>query len=73
MQGPLARLRRIEHIQELSARIDALARIGRTAQARESQALELLAEILGGGPTSYLYRRLVMERGVAVNAGACER
>ena len=35
-----------------------------------SQALELLAEVLGGGPTSYLYRKLVMERGVAVNAGA---
>ncbi|MFL5138711.1 MAG: M16 family metallopeptidase, partial [Microvirga sp.] len=47
-----------------------LAPSSRTAQARESQALELLAEILGGGPTSYLYRRLVMERGVAVNAGA---
>lgn len=42
----------------------------RTAQGRDSQALELLAEVLGGGPTSYLYRKLVMERGVAVNAGA---
>jgi zinc protease len=26
--------------------------------------------MLGGGPTSYLYRKLVLERGVAVNAGA---
>ena len=42
----------------------------RTAQGRDAQALELLAEVLGGGPTSYLYRKLVMERGVAVNAGA---
>ena len=33
-------------------------------------ALELLAEVLGGGPTSYLYRKLVLERGLAVNAGA---
>jgi zinc protease len=42
----------------------------RTAEGRDSAALELLAEMLGGGPTSYFYRKLVMERGVAVNAGA---
>jgi zinc protease len=42
----------------------------RTGQGRDSAALELLAEMLGGGPTSYFYRKLVMERGVAVNAGA---
>ncbi len=42
----------------------------RTAKGRDSHALELLAEILGGGPTSYLYRKLVLERGIAVNAGA---
>jgi zinc protease len=42
----------------------------RTAQGRDCHALELLAEMLGGGPTSYLYRKLVMERGLAVNAGA---
>jgi zinc protease len=29
-----------------------------------------VAEVLGGGPTSYLYRKLVLERGIAVNAGA---
>ena len=32
--------------------------------------LELLAEVLGGGSTSYLYRKLVLEQGIAVNAGA---
>src|SRR5215217_2860810 len=42
----------------------------RTAEGRASHALDVLAEILGGGPTSYLYRKLVLERGVAVNAGA---
>jgi zinc protease len=42
----------------------------RTAQGRDSAALEVPAEMLGGGPTSYFYRKLVMERGVAVNAGA---
>lgn len=40
-----------------------------TAPGREAIALEVLAELLGGGPTSYLYRRLVLEEGVAVNAG----
>jgi zinc protease len=42
----------------------------RTASDGDCYALELLAEVLGGGPTSYLYRRLVLETGVAVNAGA---
>jgi len=41
-----------------------------TGKGREALALELLAEVLGGGPTSYLYRKLVLERGVAVNAGS---
>ncbi|TGD96325.1 insulinase family protein [Methylobacterium nonmethylotrophicum] len=41
-----------------------------TARDGESHALELLAEVLGGGPTSYLYRSLVLDQGVAVNAGA---
>src|SRR5215212_6728969 len=41
-----------------------------TGKGREALSLELLAEILGGGPTSYLYRKLVMERAVAVNAGS---
>ncbi|HZH52810.1 MAG TPA: pitrilysin family protein [Microvirga sp.] len=42
----------------------------RTAQNRDCYALELLAEVIGGGPTSYLYRKLVLERNIAVNAGA---
>ncbi len=41
-----------------------------TAQGRDAIALEVLAELLGGGPTSYLYRKLVLDRGLAVNAGA---
>ena len=41
-----------------------------TARDGECHALELLAEVLGGGATSYLYRRLVLDEGVAVNAGA---
>jgi zinc protease len=41
-----------------------------TAKNRDCYSLELLAEVIGGGPTSYLYRKLVLERGLAVNAGA---
>ena len=41
-----------------------------TAKDGDCYALELLAEVIGGGPTSHLYRKLVLERGVAVNAGA---
>jgi zinc protease len=41
-----------------------------TGNGREALALELLAEVLGGGPTSYLYRKLVLERSTAVNAGS---
>jgi zinc protease len=42
----------------------------RTATDRDCYSLDLLAEVLGGGPTSYLYRKLVMERSIAVNAGS---
>ncbi|TDR88014.1 M16 family metallopeptidase [Enterovirga rhinocerotis] len=41
-----------------------------TASGNDSHALEVLAEILGGGPTSFLYRRLVLDTGAAVNVGA---
>ena len=36
----------------------------------EAEALEVLAQILGGGQTSRLYQSLVMEKGIAANAGA---
>jgi zinc protease len=42
----------------------------RTAKGGEAHALEVLAQLLGGGPTSRIYRSLVQERGVAVGAGA---
>ena len=40
-----------------------------TAAAGESEALEVLAFILGHGNTSRLYRKLVVERELAVSAG----
>ena len=42
----------------------------RTAQPGESPALEVLASILGGGSNSRLYRSLVVDKSVAVSAGA---
>jgi zinc protease len=42
----------------------------RTAENGEAHALEVLAELLGSGPTSHMYRTLVLESGRAVNAGA---
>jgi zinc protease len=41
-----------------------------TAKPGESEALDVLAHILGGGENSRLYRILVVEQGVALNAGA---
>ncbi|MBV1704863.1 MAG: insulinase family protein [Hyphomicrobiales bacterium] len=42
----------------------------RTAAPGVAEAHELLAHLLGGGQTSLIYRRLVVERKVAVAAGA---
>ena len=41
-----------------------------TAKPGEAEALETLAYMLGGGPTSALYDTLVVEEQVAVGAGA---
>jgi zinc protease len=42
----------------------------RTAKGGEAHALEVLAQVLGGGATGRLYRALVQERELAVGAGA---
>lgn len=42
----------------------------RTAQHGDAEALELLAHLLGSAQTGWFYRRLVVEQGTAVNAGA---
>ncbi len=42
----------------------------RTAAAGEAEALETLAYMLGGGATSALYEALVVDRKIAVSAGA---
>jgi zinc protease len=47
-----------------------LAPSHRTAAPGESEALDVLAHLLGGGQTSLLYRKLVLEDKQAVAAGA---
>jgi zinc protease len=42
----------------------------RTAKGRDAHTLEVLSQLLGGGPTSRLYRALVQEQEIAVGAGA---
>ncbi len=42
----------------------------RTAKPGESEALDVLSQILGGGQTGRLYRALVVEKGLAAGAGA---
>jgi zinc protease len=41
-----------------------------TAAAGESPALDVLAQLMGGGANSYLYRALVIENPLAISAGA---
>jgi zinc protease len=41
-----------------------------TAAVGESAALDVLAQLMGGGSNSYLYRRLVVDKPLAVSAGA---
>ena len=41
-----------------------------TAAAGESPALDALAQLMGGGSNSYLYRALVLDRPLAVSASA---
>ena len=41
-----------------------------TAAPGEGPALDVLAQLMGGGSNSYLYRALVVDRPLAINAGA---
>jgi len=41
-----------------------------TAKPGEGEALDVLAHVLGGGANSRLYRTLVVDKGIALNAGA---
>jgi len=83
--GPKIVRQRIQEPPQLAARRVELAnpRVGQPswsrtylapsyarAEGNEAYALQVLAEILGDGTTSRLYRALVVEQGVAASAGA---
>ncbi|KZD12128.1 zinc protease [Oceanibaculum pacificum] len=73
-EPPQQAARRIERVdprvQQPSLTRQYLAPSVNWGESEQSYALEVLAEILSGGPTSRLYRKLVVEDAVAVSAGA---
>jgi zinc protease len=57
-------------VEQPSLRRSYLVPSAATAAAGEGAALDVLAQLMGGGSNSYLYRRLVVDRPLAVNASA---
>jgi zinc protease len=57
-------------VEQTSVRRYYLVPSANTAAAGESHALDVLAQLMGSGSNSYLYRALVIDRQLAVNAGA---
>jgi zinc protease len=57
-------------VEQTSVRRYYLVPSAATAASGESAALEVLAQLMGGGSNSYLYRALVVDRLLAVGAGA---
>jgi zinc protease len=57
-------------VEQTSVRRYYLVPSASTAAAGESPALDVLAQLMGSGANSYLYRALVIDRQLAVSAGA---
>jgi zinc protease len=57
-------------VEQTSVRRYYLTPSATTAAAGESQALDVLGQLIGGGSNSYLYRALVIDKPLAINAGA---
>src|ERR1700704_6120584 len=57
-------------VEQSSVRRYYLVPSSNTAAAGESPALDVLAQLMGNGNNSYLYRALVVDRPLAVSAGA---
>src|SRR5690349_16265197 len=57
-------------VEQTSVRRYYLVPSSTTAAAGESPALDVLAQLMGGGSNSYLYRALVVDRQLAISAGA---
>ncbi len=74
-QEPPARAHRLvrlsdEKVEQPSAQRVYLVPSYATAGPGEAEALEILGHLLGGGPTSLLYKKLVVDDKIAVAAGA---
>src|SRR2546423_1969595 len=57
-------------VEQTSVRRYYLVPSAATAATGESPALDVLAQLMGGGSNSYLYRALVIDRPLAISAGA---
>ena len=57
-------------VEQPSVSRDYLVPSETTAKPGESEALDVLAHVLGSGANSRLYRTLVVDKGIALNAGA---
>jgi len=73
-EPPAVAPRRIDYrdprVKQSSLQRHYLAPSSATAAPGEAEAMDVLAEILGVGPTSRLYRALVVEKAIATSAGA---
>ena len=58
------------HVEQTGLRRYYLVPSAATAAPGESPALDVLAQLMGNGSNSYLYRALVVDRPLAVSAGA---
>ena len=58
------------HVEQPTVKRLYLVPSSTTAAAEESAALDVLAQLMGNGNNSYLYRALVVDRPLAVSAGA---
>jgi zinc protease len=58
------------NVEQPSVSRDYLVPSETTAKPGESEALDVLAHVIGSGTNSRLYRTLVVDKGIALNAGA---
>jgi zinc protease len=58
------------HVEQPGLKRTYLVPSAATAAAAESPALDVLAQLMGGGNNSYLYRALVVDKPLAVSANA---
>ncbi|MEM9205989.1 MAG: pitrilysin family protein [Pseudomonadota bacterium] len=61
---------RDERVRQPSVQIAFLVPSAYTAEDGVSEAIDVLSEILGGGPTSRIYRSMVIDEAIATSAGA---